>query len=70
LNIPQNKVVFYDFIYKKCQDKLWWYWKITNFALQYKEENVGNQLFFNALFFRIGRIGKNYHGHYEYDANG
>jgi hypothetical protein len=22
LNIPQNKVVFYDFIYKKCQDKL------------------------------------------------
>jgi hypothetical protein len=37
LNIPQNKVVFYDFIYKTSRyDGIE---IITNFALQYKEVN-------------------------------
>ncbi|MBB1195015.1 peptidase M14 [Flavobacterium sp. SOK18b] len=69
LNIPQNKVVFYDFIYKNVKINYDSIEKITNFAAQYKEEIVGNQLFFNAYFSKIDEL-ENYHGHYEYDANG
>jgi hypothetical protein len=69
LNIPQNKVVFYDFIYKNVMINYDGIEKITNFAAQYKEEIVGNQLFFNAYFSKIDDL-ENYHGHYEYDANG
>ncbi|TWI00456.1 zinc carboxypeptidase [Flavobacterium tiangeerense] len=69
LNIPQNKVVFYDFIYKNVKINYDGIEKITNFAAQYKEEIVGNQLFFNAYFSKIDEL-EDYHGHYEYDANG
>jgi hypothetical protein len=69
LNIPQNKIVFYDFIYKNVKINYDGIEKITNFAAQYKEEIVDNQLFFNAYFSKIDEL-ENYHGHYEYDANG
>nr|WP_314838793.1 M14 family metallopeptidase [uncultured Flavobacterium sp.] len=69
LNIPQNKIVFYDFIYKNVKINYDGIEKITNFAAQYKEEIVDNQLFFNAYFSKIDELEK-YHGHYEYDANG
>jgi hypothetical protein len=39
LNIPQNKVVFYDFIYKNIKINYDGIEIITNFALQYKEVN-------------------------------
>jgi len=69
LNIPQNKVVFYDFVYKNIRinydsNKL-----ITNFAIQFKEELIENKLRFIAYFAEIGTF-ENYFGHYEYDADG
>ena len=69
LNIPHNKICFYDFIYKNIKinydnNKL-----ITNFAIQYKEELINNQLLFNAYITDIGDL-KGFHGYFEYDAKG
>ena len=69
MNIPQNKVVFYDFIYKNIRINYDGIEKITNFAAQYKEELIDNQICFNAYFSQIGDL-ENYFGHVEYDANG
>ena len=69
LNIPQNKVVFYDFIYKNIKINYDGIEKITNFAIQYKEELVDNQLCFNAYIVQIGDL-EHYFGHFEYDAQG
>ena len=69
MNIPQNKVVFYDFIYKNIRINYDGIEKITNFAAQYKEELFDNQICFNAYFSQIGDL-ENYFGHTEYDAQG
>ncbi len=69
MNIPQNKVVFYDFIYKNIRINYDGIEKITNFAAQYKEELIDNQICFNAYFSQIGDL-ENYFGHTEYDAQG
>ena len=69
MNIPQNKVVFYDFIYKNIRINYDGIEKITNFAAQYKEELIDNQICFNAYFSQIGDL-ENYFGHSEYDAQG
>ena len=69
MNIPQNKVVFYDFIYKNIRINYDGIEKITNFAAQYKEELIENQICFNAYFSQIGDL-ENYFGHTEYDAQG
>ena len=69
LNIPQNKVVFYDFIYKNIKINYDGNEIITNFAAQYKEELIENQISFNAYITQIGNL-ENYFGHFEYDANG
>tara|TARA_R110000868_G_scaffold223279_1_gene475126 strand:+ start:55 stop:1209 length:1155 start_codon:yes stop_codon:yes gene_type:complete len=69
LNIPQNKVVFYDLMYKKVRINYDGIEKITNFALQYKEELFENNITFNAYLVEIGELD-GYFGHYEYDANG
>ena len=42
---------------------------ITNFAAQYKEELIDNNVYFNAYIVKIGELD-NYFGHIEYDANG
>jgi hypothetical protein len=68
LNIPQNKVNFYDFIYKKVKINYDGIEKITNFALQYREELIENIIVFNAYFVEIGEL-EHYLAHYEYDAN-
>ncbi|MDG2432562.1 M14 metallopeptidase family protein [Flavobacterium sp.] len=68
LNIPQNNAVFYDFIYKKVRINYDGIEKITNFALQYKEELIENMITFNAYFVEIGDL-EGYYGHYVYDAN-
>ncbi|PKH68232.1 peptidase M14 [Flavobacterium sp. ALD4] len=67
LNIPQNKVVFYDFLYKNVKLNYDGVEKITNFAAQYKEELIEDELFFNAYFVGIGDL-EGYYGHFEYDA--
>ena len=67
--IPQNKVVFYDFIYKNIKINYDGIEIITNFAAQYKEELVGHQIHFNAYIVKIGELD-DYFGHFEYDDNG
>lgn len=69
LNIPQNKVVFYDLMYKNIKINYDGIEIITNFAAQYKEELIENQICFNAYVSKIGDL-ENYFGHFEYDAEG
>jgi hypothetical protein len=69
LNIPQNKVVFYDFIYKNVTINYDGIEKITNFAMQYKEELIENKIVFNAYFSEIGDL-EQYYAHFVYNANG
>ncbi|MBG6188575.1 M14 family metallopeptidase [Flavobacterium sp. CAN_S2] len=69
LNIPQNKVVFYDLMYKNIKINYDGIEIITNFAAQYKEELIENQICFNAYVSQIGDL-ENYFGHFEYDADG
>ena len=67
LNIPQNKAVFYDLIYKNIKINYDGIEKITNFAAQYKEELIENQICFNAYISEIGNLD-GYFGHFEYNA--
>jgi len=69
LSISQNKVVFYDFMYKNIKINYDGIEIITNFAIQYKEELVENQICFNAYVVKIGELD-DYFGHLEYDAKG
>jgi hypothetical protein len=69
LSISQNKVVFYDFMYKNIKINYDGIEIITNFAAQYKEELVENQICFNAYIVKIGELD-DYFGHFEYDAKG
>jgi hypothetical protein len=68
LIIPQNKVGFYDFIYKNIKINYDGIEIITNFAAQYKEELIGNKICFNAYIVKIGELD-NYYGHLEYNGN-
>lgn len=69
LSISQNKVVFYDFMYKNIKINYDGIEIITNFAAQYKEELIENQVCFNAYVSQIGDL-EDYFGHFEYDAKG
>lgn len=69
LNISQNKVVFYDFMYKNIKINYDGIEIITNFVAQYKEELIENKIHFNAYIAEVGDL-ENYFGHYEYDAEG
>ena len=69
LNISQNKVVFYDFMYKNIKINYDGIEIITNFVAQYKEELIENKIQFNAYIVEVGDL-ENYFGHYEYDAKG
>jgi len=69
LSIPQNKVVFYDFLYKNIKINYDGIEIITKFAAQYKEELINNQICFNAYIVHIGELD-NFFGHFEYDAKG
>ncbi|OXA81651.1 Zinc carboxypeptidase [Flavobacterium aquidurense] len=69
LNISQNKVVFYDFMYKNIKINYDGIEIITNFVAQYKEELIENEIHFNAYIAEVGEL-ENYFGHYEYDAQG
>ena len=67
LNIPQNKSSFFDIVYKNIQinyDKT----KInTSFAIQFTEELLNNNIFFNGFIVKIGNLENNF-GHLYYDA--
>lgn len=67
LNIPHNKICFYDFIYKNIKINYDNNKFITNFAIQYKEELIESQLLFNAYIADIGDL-IGFSGHFEFDA--
>lgn len=67
LNIPQNNVVFFDFMYKNVKINYDGNEIITNFVAHYKEELINNKLNFNAYIVEVGDL-KGYFGHVEYDA--
>ena len=69
LSIPQNKVVFYDFLYKNIKINYDGIEIITNFAAQYKEELINGKICFNAYIVHISDLD-NYFGHFEFDAKG
>jgi hypothetical protein len=69
LNIPQNKVVFYDIVYKNVKINYDSTEIITNFAIQYKEALIDDQICFQAYFAAIGSL-EDFFGHYEFDAKG
>ncbi|NDP26986.1 MAG: peptidase M14 [Flavobacterium sp.] len=69
LSISQNKVVFYDFLYKNIKINYDGIEIITNFAAQYKEELIDNRICFNAYIVHISNLD-HYFGHFEYDAEG
>lgn len=68
LQIPQNKVVFYDFVYKNVKINYDNTKIITNFAAQYKEVLNNNQIDFEAYISQVGDL-ENHFGHFEFDAN-
>ncbi len=68
LLIPQNKTVFYDFLYKNIKINYDGKEIITNFAAQYKEELVDGKIQFNAYIVEIGEL-KGKYGHYYYNAH-
>ena len=68
LQIPQNKVVFYDFIYKNVKINYDGKEKITNFAAQYREELIDGAVQFNAYISEIGEL-KGKIGHYQFNAH-
>jgi hypothetical protein len=67
LKIPQNKVVFYDFVYKNVKINYDGNEKIINFAAQFKEVLTKDSVTFEARIAQIDNL-ENYYGHYEIDA--
>ena len=69
LKISQNKVVFYDFVYKNVKINYDGKEKIINFAAQFKEVLNNEKVTFEALIARVDNL-ENYFGHVEIDAKG
>ncbi|SCY06585.1 M14 family metallopeptidase [Flavobacterium caeni] len=67
LNIPQNKICFFDFVYKNVKINYEDSEIITNFAAQFKEELSDGKLVFNAYVAKIGGLD-DFFGHVEWDA--
>ena len=68
LQIPQNNVVFYDFIYKNVKINYDNKEIITNFAAQYKEELIDSNVQLNAYIVEVGEL-KGKFGHFQYNAH-
>lgn len=64
--IPQNMIVFFDFIYKNIKIDAVNNQKITNFAAQYKEILENDKIVFEAYIVETGTLS-DYYGHIEYD---
>ncbi|MGK4567902.1 M14 family metallopeptidase [Flavobacterium sp. 3HN19-14] len=69
VNIPQNNPRFFDFVYKNIKINYDSSDKFINFAAQFNEELIDNQIFFNAFVVKIGDLEENV-GHTELDGNG
>lgn len=69
LKIPQNKVVFYDFVYKNVKINYDGNEKIVNFAAQFKEVLKKDKVAFEAEIAQVDNL-ENYFGHVEIDAKG
>lgn len=67
LKIPQNKVVFYDFIYKNVKINCDGKEKIINFAAQFEELLNKDEIVFAAKIVQIDNL-ENFYGHIEVDA--
>jgi hypothetical protein len=67
-NIPQNKIIFYDMMYKKVKIYYENTEKITNFAAQYKEVVFDKSVIFRAFIREIGNSEVCF-GHAEFDCN-
>lgn len=66
-NIPQNKPIFYDLIYKNIKINYDNRQIITNFAIQFNEVLVDEKIEFIATLADIGDLKLN-KGHFEFDA--
>ena len=69
LKIPQNKVIFYDFVYKNVKINYDDNEKIINFAAQFKEVLNNEKITFEAVIAQVDNL-ENYFGHIEIDAKG
>ncbi len=69
LKIPQNKVVFYDIVYKNVKINYDNKEKIINFAAQYIELLNKDKVTFEARIAQIDNL-ENYFGHQVFDAKG
>jgi hypothetical protein len=69
LKIPQNKVVFYDFVYKNVKLNYDGNEKIINFAAQYTEVLNKGKVTFEARIAQIDNL-ESYFGHNIIDAKG
>ena len=67
--IPQNKINFYDFIYKNVKINYENKQKITNFASHYKEVLIDDSVIFEAYIKETGEL-EGFYGHIEYDCEG
>lgn len=68
LKIPQNKINFYDFIYRNVKINYDGKEIITNFAAQYREELIDGKIQFNAYIAEIGEL-KGFYAHYQLNAH-
>ncbi|MGV3459548.1 MAG: M14 family metallopeptidase [Flavobacterium sp.] len=67
--IPQNKISFYDMIWKNVKINYENKEIITNFASQYKEALIDNSVIFEAIISEIGNLN-DFSSHREYDCKG
>lgn len=67
LKIPQNNVCFFDFVYRNVKINYENSKLITNFAVQFKEEIIGNEVVFIGYIASVGDLD-GFYGHVEYDA--
>jgi hypothetical protein len=68
-NIPENRIIFYDLLYKNVKINYENTEKVTNFASHYKEVLFENSVKHEAYITEIGDLA-GYYGHVEYDCRG
>lgn len=67
--IPENRVIFYDMIYKNVKTNYENTEKITNFASHYKEVLFEDSVIFEAYIKDVGELN-GFYGHVEYECEG
>lgn len=67
LRIPQNSPNFFDFVYRNVRINYEKSDLITNFAVQFREELIDDNVVFNGYIAKVGNLDA-YFGHVDYDA--